>query len=102
MKVINFNQPIKTLDGAAMKKDKDQDLMIKELVANSLCVAKAKKSDNVVRQLNLALSIYNSKEPVNVEDADIKIIKEILADADFSTLVLGQMIKVIDEAETVK
>ena len=102
MKKINFNQPIKNLDGNAMKKDKDNELMIKELVANSLCVAKSKKTDNAVRQLNLALEIYNSKEAINVEEADIKIINDILKEAEFSTLVLGQILKVIDEAETVK
>ena len=102
MKKINFNQAIKTLDGASMKKEKDQDLTVKELVANSLCVAKAKKSDNVVRQLNLALEIYKSTDAITVEDGDIKIIKDILSESEFSTLVLGQILKVIDESETVK
>jgi hypothetical protein len=99
MKTLNFNQPIVGLDGIAMKKTADKELLMKEIVANTLCIAKANKNDDVVRQLNLAMEIYKSVEPMIIEDADIKLIREVLITADLSTLVLGQIIKLIDETE---
>lgn len=99
MKKINFNQPIRNLDGLPMKKEGERELNIKEIVANTICIAKAKKNDDVVRQLNIAMDIYKSTGEVEIEDADAKMIREVLLSADLSLLVLGQIIKIMDEAK---
>jgi len=99
MKTLNFNQAIMGLDGREMKKSANENLMMKEIIGNTLAIAKAKKNDDVVRQLNLAMTIYKSVEPMIVEDADIKLIRDVLITADLSTLVLGQIIKLLDETE---
>jgi hypothetical protein len=98
MKVINFNTAIVNLDGAVMRQGQN-DLLVKDIVANTMCVAKAKTGE-AVRQLNLALEIYKAKEPMKLEDADVKFIKDILNTADLSTLVLGQIMKLLDVPET--
>ena len=102
MKTINLFQPIVNLESVTMKKEGNQDLMMNEIVANTMCVAKAKKNDDVVRQLNLAMEIYKAKAPIDLEDADVKLTRETLLAADLSTLVLGQIIKTIDSAEVKK
>jgi len=95
MKKLNFTQPIVNLEGVAMKQGPNE-LLMKDIVANTLCISKAKQGE-VVRQLNLAMEIYKSKEVMNVEDADVKLIRDVLITADLSTLVLGQIIKMLDE-----
>jgi hypothetical protein len=99
VKKINLNQPILNLEGIAMKKEGDKDLLMKEIVANTMCIAKAKKNDEVVRQLNVAMEIYKSTGEIELEDADARMAKEVLLAADLSTLVLGQIIKVFDAAD---
>jgi len=96
MRKINFNIPITNLDGVAMKKDAQNDLMIKDIVANSLCIAKAVKNTEVVRQLAVAIDIHKAVSEINLDDTDIKMIREVLINADLSTLVLGQIIKLLD------
>ena len=95
MKKINFNQSIVNLEGMAMRQG-DKDLLVKDIVANTMCIAKA-KSGEVVRQLNLAMEIYKAKETMDIEDADAKLIKEVVSAADLSTLVLGQILKILGE-----
>jgi len=97
MKKINFATAIVNLEGVAMTQG-DKPLLMKDIVANTLCVAKAKNGE-VVRQLNLAMEVYKSQDAIDIEDTDAKIIREVLNTADLSTLVLGQIIKKIDEAE---
>lgn len=98
MRKVNFAVSITNLDGVAMKQG-DKDLLMKEIVANTMCIAKARKSDEVVRQLNLAMEIYKSTGELDLEDADAKLVREILSTADLSTLVLGQIIQVLDNAD---
>lgn len=97
MKKINFSTAIVNLEGVPMMQG-DKPLLMKDIVANTLCIAKAKTGE-VVRQLNLAMEIYKAKEAMDIEDADAKLIHEVLNTADLSTLVLGQIIKLIDESE---
>lgn len=97
MKKINFSKAIVNLDNVVMMQG-DKPFLIKEIVANTLCMAKS-KSGEVVRQLNLAMEIYKSKDAMEIEDADVKLIREVLNSADLTTLVLGQIIKLIDESE---
>lgn len=95
MKKINFSKAIVNLDGAEMTQG-NKPLLIKDIVANTLCIAKAKNGE-VIRQLNLAMEIYKSTQAMDIEDADAKLIREVLSTADLSTLVLGQILKTVDE-----
>lgn len=97
MRKINFSTAICNLEGTAMTQG-DKPLLMKDIVANTLCIAKAKTGE-VIRQLNLAMEIYKAKEVMDIEDADAKLIREVLSTADLSTLVLGQILKLIDEAK---
>lgn len=96
MRKINFNVPITNLDGVAMKKDSNNILLIKDIVSNSLCVAKAVKNTEVVRQLSVAIDIHKSTGEIDLDDADVTMIRTIMLNADLSTLVQGQIIKLLD------
>ncbi len=93
MKKINFCTAIVNLEGVAMTQG-DKPLFMKDIVANTLCIAKAKNGE-VIRQLNLAMEIYKSKDALDMEDADVKLVNEVLSTADLSTLVLGQIMKLL-------
>ena len=93
MKKINFCTAIVNLEGVSMKQG-DKDLLMKDIVANTLRIAKAKNGE-VIRQLNLAMEIYKSKEAMDIEDGDVKLVSDIMSTADLSTLVLGQIMKLL-------
>lgn len=92
--LIDFNTTIKTLDGITMTID-GKEMSIREIVANTLSLAKPKKQTDSIRQLDLALKIYNSKESIDLEQQDVDIIKVAVEEANFSTLVGGQILKLL-------
>lgn len=100
MKIINFNKPIKLLDGKNMKDGTNKDASMKEILANMLVQAKAEK--NAVRQLDTALSIMNAKGNIELEDQDFDVIKNIVTKSGGSVILVGQILKVLDEAKSGK
>jgi hypothetical protein len=99
VKTINFNKAILSMDGNPMKKDADKPLMMKDVVGNTVCVSKARKPDEVVRQLNVGMEIYRSTGEIQLEDSDFKLVRDIISVSDLSTLVLGQIVKEMDNSE---
>ena len=95
MHKINFNQSVVNLDGEILKKDPQTPIIIKDIVANALCVAKPLRPEGAIHQLSLAIDIYKSTEEITVEDADVELIKTILNKTDLTTLVLGQILKLL-------
>ena len=96
MRKINFNQPVLSLKNEPMIVDKEP-MNIKYIVANLLSTSKAEKS--AIRQLDLALRIYNSEKEINIEDADYEIIKKIIEKSGISTLISGRILKVMEGAD---
>lgn len=101
MKKINFNQPITNLEGKPMMQGKDK-MMVNKIVANLLSISKPYKQDKAIRQFDIALKIYNANGVLEIDDEDIAMIKAILNKADTSTLVQGQISKILDKGEEVK
>jgi predicted extracellular nuclease len=91
---INFDQAITNLDGKNVVSE-GQDVVIKNIVSNTLCLATPKKKEDTIKQLNLAMKIYNSTEEIEVEDAEIKLIEDAMMQSQLTTLVLGQILKLI-------
>jgi hypothetical protein len=91
---INFDQAITNLDGKNVVSE-GQDVVIKNIVSNTLCLTTPKKKEDTIKQLNLAMKIYNSTDEVEVEDAEIKLIEDAMMQSQLTTLVLGQILKLI-------
>ncbi len=89
MKKIDFYQPIMTLKNEPVLGAGGKTMYMTEVIANMLTVARAKKS--ATGQLILAMKIYNSKGPMDVEDEDLDIIKEVVKEAGSSALIQGQI-----------
>jgi hypothetical protein len=91
---INFDQAITNLDGKNVVSE-GKDIIMKNIVSNTLCLATPKKKEDTIKQLNLAMKIYNSTEEIEVEDAEIKLIEDAMMQSQLTTLVLGQILKLI-------
>ena len=96
MKTVNFNVPIKLLDGTNMS-DGIKDATMANIVANMLVQAKAGKDP--VRQLNTAFSIVNAKEAMELEDADFNMVKDVVEKSGASVILVGHILKVLGEAK---
>jgi hypothetical protein len=92
MKKINFNVPVTNLDGKPMMDGKDQ-VKVSRLVANMLCAAKADK--DAIRQLDMALKIYNSTDVLELDDEDVEIVKKTVRQSQATALVAGQILKLL-------
>jgi len=93
MKTVNFTVAITDLKGKKMVQGKDE-VMMNQILANTISMAKAKK--NPVGQLDLALKIYNSKKEMVIEEAEIEIVKLVVSEAQLSSLVAGQILKALE------
>ena len=104
MKKVNFNVAITNVKGETMKSG-GEDMFVKDVICHVLSATKPKNaSKDSIRLLHLALDIYKSKEEMNIEDADFESLKEIVGknEASYTVLVLGQVFKVIEDAEKPK
>ncbi len=102
MKKINLTTSFKDLEGKDMltdRKSKDK-MMMNKIVANILSIAKATKDP--VRQLDISLKIYNAKKEIELDDSDIDLIKKVIQESNLSSLIAGQIIKVLDKKEEKK
>lgn len=95
MKKIDFNAPLVTLDGRPMVSE-GNSVLIKTIIANTLCLTKPKKGEHVVRQLDLALKIHRSTEPIDIDEVDITIIRDAMMQSESATLVVGQILKLLE------
>ena len=95
MKKLNFNLPITNLKGEPMNQGGEK-MMMHEIIANMLSIAKPVDSNKAVRQLDVALKLYNSKGEIELDDNDVTMIKKITEASGTSTLIIGQIIKIIE------
>lgn len=99
MKKINFSVEIKNLNGKAIKSGTD-NMTVALVVANSLSISKPKNPQkDAIKQYKLALDIHSAKESLDVEDADLELIKEILNrnELNYTSLVLGQVFELLNK-----
>jgi len=54
---------------------------------------------DAVRMYNLAFNIANSTKEMDFEDSDWTAIKTMIPKSSYATLITGQLLKVIEEAE---
>ena len=97
MRKIDFYKPIMTLKGEEMKSNENGVIKvayINDILANMLIVAKAEES--AARQLKLATTIYDAKGPIDIEDADLKIIKVVVKKAGASAIVEGHIERLLE------
>ncbi len=93
MKKVNFFVPVTDLSGKELKQGNDV-VMINELTANQLSISRPIKS--AIKQLDLALKIFNTKEEMELSDEDILIIKQVIEQSNsITTLVSGQILKLL-------
>lgn len=97
MKKINFHVSVKNLDGKAIKQG-DKEVLLSESISNMLAMAKPEK--DAIRQLDVALKIHNSKEAIELDDADITMIKSVVEKSGLSTLIIGQIMKLLAGKES--
>lgn len=104
MKKINFNVEIKNLSGAPVKAG-NEIMTVGRVISNTLSISKPKNPQtDAIKQYKLALDIYNSKKSLDIEDADFELIKEVLNrnELQYTSLVLGQVFKILEAAEQTK
>jgi len=96
---INFNIPITDLEGKPMKQGAET-MKVNEILANMMSIAKPVKS--AIRQMDIALKIYNGKEEVEVDDEDIEMMKQIVNQSNTSALVAGHILRLLEKKPEVK
>ena len=94
MRKINFCVPIVDLENKEVTNG-GKKVMINEVIANMLSGSKPRKS--AIRQLNLALNIFNSKEAIDIEDEDVETIKRVVEEQSATVLVAGQLLKLLEK-----
>ena len=95
MKNVNFAIPFKDLRG----KDNEGQLM-SEFIANLLAMARAEGS--AARQIKIATQLIMSTGAIDIEDADMAIIKKVITNATISALAKERIEKIIEGNELAK
>ncbi|MDD5353300.1 MAG: hypothetical protein PHS93_09090 [Candidatus Omnitrophica bacterium] len=90
---VNFNQPLKNLDGSPIK-DGDKAITLKDVCANAL-LAVEEKADGKVKLENwtLAQLVYKGGELDLTAEQVVKI-KDMVAKS-YTTLVVGQVLEIL-------
>jgi hypothetical protein len=98
--LIDFSQPLLDLDGNEIKTKEDDKIpyTLKRTCVEAL-MAQYKDEGELsgtekVKRYDLALAIYGSKEPLDLQSEDVAFIKQLIGKA-FSTLVVGQTWKML-------
>ena len=93
---INFNVPVIDLDGKILKDDTGKDLNVRVVVSNLLCQAPGMA--DAAKIFDLAITIRKSENPVELTTEEVKYIRTQLLTGKLITLVVGQIISLIDHA----
>lgn len=91
---IKCKEVLKTLQGQPIK-DGKEELTLGMTVANILLQPRQDKKFSTLKAFSLAQKFFNENE-VDLDDADLKTLKELLeTDTFFSPLVTGQILKIL-------
>lgn len=89
---INTKQTIKTLQGVAMKSG-DGDFTVGEALGNLLANS---ETGGKLKLFILAQKFANQDE-VDLDDADLSLVKNIVEDTKASALVIGQLLLLLEK-----
>ena len=95
MKKVNFYVTLKGLDGEALTDVGEKEILVSETLSNILVQSRASKAP--VRLLTLATTIYKSKGEIDIEDADITLIKDVVKKSEASTLLAGTILRILGD-----
>ncbi len=101
MKKVKFNVMLKSLDEKQLLKDQLGELNAARVIGNILCNSKDDPKNPIkdpVRLLDVSRVIYHSKDVVDLEDADYKMVRGLVEKCGASVLVLGQLLAILDGA----
>lgn len=91
MTKINLEKLLTNLDGQPIT-DGGREMKMFHAVANALAQA---KNQNAVKCYDLALRFY-SGVPVELDDSDLALVRDIIEKADYYPLVKGPLLKELD------
>ena len=93
---INFTVVLKNLKGETLK-DKDKDLTLKDVSANALLGNYKEEIDGSekLKRFLLATRIYESKDEIELENDDVKLVKDMIAKG-YSTVVTARAWQILD------
>ena len=82
--MLDFNQPLKGLDGKEVKDEKDQSILMGKLLASQL--AQASKGD-ALKMFSWALKLHDGS-PLDLDASDVDTLKEFIKNSEGSTILL--------------
>ena len=98
MKKVKLNVVAKDLDGKPVTEVNEsgttKDIVISNFIANSLLRDGTTKDP--VRQMDLALKIHKAKGEIELEDADCKIIKNVIKNCGAACVLRAQVLKILE------
>jgi len=94
---INFNVGLKNLEGKTLK-DKDKVLTLKDVSVNALLGNYQDEKidgEEKLKRFLLATKIYESKNEIELENDDVKLVKDMIAKG-YSTVVTARAWQILD------
>jgi len=94
---INFNVPLKNLKGEILK-DKGKDVTLKDVSTNALLGNYQDEKidgEEKLKRFLLATRIYESKDEIELENDDVKLVKDMIAKG-YSTVVTARVWQILD------
>jgi hypothetical protein len=96
---IDFAQPIKGLDGVALKGEDGKELTLAATCTNAVLANFQDEAnlsgDDKVKRYDLALAIHASTEPLDLKVEDVALAKKLVAKL-FGPLVVGQAWRLLE------
>lgn len=102
MKTVNFAVAIRNLQGETLKDQNKEAFVASKVLADGLIQVKAQQP---MRQMEIARKIYESKGPIQLEDADFKLVEDAIPGLNFTCVMaatLEQCIKLAKDEDPKK
>lgn len=98
---INTEKILKTMDGKNLKKEDDQDVLIKDVILNSLLAhfpdEQGLTGEEKVKRYALALKVHKNAAP-DLSIEDLSMVKKLVGKM-YPALIVGQMWEVLEGKE---
>lgn len=92
---INTKQTLKTLKGETIKSDGDKNLTIGEAIGNILA-----NSDSTGKlKLFILAQKFATQEDVEIDDADLALVKSTIEASKVSVLIVGQLLLLLENKQ---
>lgn len=100
MKLLKgLNETIKGYDGKELLDQDNKLIIIKNILANSLALA---RSSEPARMLTIGLGIHNCKGEFELEDADFTALKKAVDEIQLTNVIKVPILEVLEKVEEVK